>query len=119
MYPVKAGARAAANHLAADLGPDLPAEVENAIHASISADQPQRYFDPISLGGLIVSIATLAWTVYAGLRPEKTAETKTEVITKVTIEMQENDNLYAVDLNKVIDVVVTEVIKAADDDGQD
>jgi hypothetical protein len=62
--PAAAAARAAATILAPDLGPSLPAEVEAALAARDSQQRPGRYLDPVSLASLIVSIATLAWTIY-------------------------------------------------------
>ncbi len=66
--PVPAGARAAARRLAAELGLRIEVNVAAALHTRGRAPQPAQYFDPISLGGLIVSVATLAWTVYTDLR---------------------------------------------------
>ena len=70
MVPIPDGAataaRAAAQRLAADYGPALPQHVEAALHAP--AEPPTRYVDPVAIGGLIVAVATLAWTVYHDLR---------------------------------------------------
>ena len=57
-------ARSAATILAPDLGQNLPAEVEAALAARGGDYRPERYLDPVSLGSLIVSVATLAWTIY-------------------------------------------------------
>jgi hypothetical protein len=66
--PVSTGARAAAERLTPDFGPGLAADVEAALHTRGSQQRPEQYFDPISLGALIVSIATLAWTIYTDLK---------------------------------------------------
>jgi len=58
--PITAAARAAAAHLAAEYGPDLAADVEAALHSPGTTQRPSQYFDPVSLGSLIVTIATLA-----------------------------------------------------------
>ena len=50
--------------LAPDLGPHLPAEVEAALAARDTRHRPGQYLDPVSLASLIVSIASLAWTIY-------------------------------------------------------
>src|SRR6202035_2704826 len=62
--PAAAAARSAAAILAPDLGQHLSVEVEAALAARAGAQRPERFFDPVSLGALIVSIATLAWTIY-------------------------------------------------------
>jgi len=59
---------AAAHRLAAEHGPGLPAEVEAALHTRDAGQRPGQYLDPISLGTLIVAIATLAWTIYTDQR---------------------------------------------------
>jgi hypothetical protein len=69
--PAAGAARAAAAILAPDLGPDLPAEVEIALAARGDWQRPDLYLDPVSLGGLIVAIATLAWTIYTDQRDRK------------------------------------------------
>lgn len=66
--PVERIARAAATRLTAKHGPSLRVEVEAALHARDSTREPDRYLDPVALGGLIVSIATLAWTIYTDLK---------------------------------------------------
>jgi hypothetical protein len=62
--PAVGATRSAAAILAPDLGPNLPAEVEAALAARDAQQRPDRYLDPVSLASLIVSIATLAWTIY-------------------------------------------------------
>ena len=61
-------ARSAAVILAPDLGRNLTVEVEAALAARAGDQRPDRYLDVVSLGGLIVSAATLAWTIYVNLR---------------------------------------------------
>src|SRR5262249_28865958 len=62
--PAPRAARAAAAILATDHGPALPAQVEAALAARDTAQRPDQYLDPVSIASLIVSIATLAWTIY-------------------------------------------------------
>jgi hypothetical protein len=59
--PVEAVARAAAERLTPDYGPRLKTDVEAALYARGSERGPDQYIDPVALGSLIVSIATLAW----------------------------------------------------------
>ena len=68
--PAADAARSAAAILAPDLGPGLPAEVEAALAARGTQQRPDRYLDPVSLAGLIVAIATLAWTIYNDRRKQ-------------------------------------------------
>jgi hypothetical protein len=79
--PVEQNARAAAYRLAAEHGRGLPADVEAALHARGSVPRPDQYLDPVSLAGLIVSAASLAWTVYADLKT-RTAKPAPEVVAR-------------------------------------
>jgi hypothetical protein len=43
--------------------------VETALYSSDSDDgQPAQYFDVVGVGGLIVSLAQLAWSIYDSYR---------------------------------------------------
>jgi hypothetical protein len=111
--PVPAGARAAARRLAAELGPSTEVDVEAALHTGGRTPQPAQYFDPISLGGLIVSIATLAWTVYTDLRsrtPQPSAET---VARTVRVQLRGADAMAPEQRDRIVEVVVDEVLHAA------
>jgi hypothetical protein len=110
--PVEQIARAAAAHLAAEHGPTLPLDVEAALHARESAPQQDRYFDPISLGALIVSIASLAWTVYTDLKKKTPHPSRDVVARTVRVRVQDTGGLSTADRDKVIDVVVTETLDA-------
>jgi hypothetical protein len=111
--PVGDAARAAALILAVDLGPRLPAEVEAALAARAMRQRANRFLDPISLGGLIVSIATLVWTVYTDQRkhtPEPPAESVTR---QVRITLRDQDLPLPGDADRIIEVIATEVISRA------
>ncbi|MFI6530278.1 hypothetical protein [Streptomyces uncialis] len=56
------GRRAAALRLTTAAYPGLADEVEAALHTCGSAQRPDQYTDPVGVAGLIVSIATFAWT---------------------------------------------------------
>ena len=97
--PVAAVARATATHLAARHGPALVADVESALHARGSEHQPEQYFDPVSLGSLIVSIAGLAWSIYTGLK-QKTPNPPPDVLSRaVRVELSLLFNLPACGLS--------------------
>jgi hypothetical protein len=65
-------ARRAAQHLAGEIDPTLPAQVEQEL-AKDPLEQRSERFDPISLGGLIVSLAALGWTIYRDLKKDREA----------------------------------------------
>src|SRR5215472_5694711 len=66
--PIAEAARAAAVRLAGEHGAGLAADVETALAARGAGQRPGQYIDPVSIGGLIVAIATLAWTIYSDRR---------------------------------------------------
>ena len=70
-------ARHAAARLAATLGPDLPAQVERELNAD-SLDPPTRVVDPVSLAALLVSVASLAWTIWHDLKKDHAARSQSE-----------------------------------------
>lgn len=117
-------ARSAAAILAPDLGQNLPVEVEAALAARAGEQRPDRFFDPISLGALIVSVAALAWTVYNDQR-NRMREQKTElnpaaqepeadsVTRQVRIKLRESDEVLPPETPQIAEVVVTEIIRQA------
>jgi tetratricopeptide (TPR) repeat protein len=108
--PVATAARAAAGHLAAQYGTGLEAEVESALYARGSERRPEQYFDPVSLGSLIVSIASLAWTAYTDLK-KRTAKPTADVVSRtVRVTLRERERAATPD--HIVDVVVTEAIRA-------
>lgn len=108
--PVFAAARAAARRLAPALGERIEVEVEAALHAQ---EQPQQYCDPISLGGLLVSVATLAWTVYADLR-SKAPQPSAEIVARtVRVQLRDEGAIAPEQRDRVIEVVVDEVLRTA------
>jgi hypothetical protein len=114
--PVEHAARAAATQLAADFGPALPTQVEAALSARRSTHNPDRYLDPISLGALIVSIATLAWTVYIDLT-KKTPTPSTDVMARaVRVRLHDTTDLDPATRDRIIDILVTETARAANPD---
>jgi hypothetical protein len=76
--PVENIARAAARRLAPEYGPQLETDVEAALGAR-GTDRGAEQFDPVSVGILIVAIATLAWMIYMDHR-EKAPEAAAEVV---------------------------------------
>jgi hypothetical protein len=106
-------ARSAAAILAPDLGPSLPVEVEAALSARHTTRRPDRYLDPVSLASLIVSIATLAWTIYNDQR-RNTPDPKPDTIAhQVRITLREQDIALPAGTERITDVVATEIIRHA------
>jgi hypothetical protein len=70
-------ARLAAARLTATLGPDLPAQVEQELNAD-PLDPPKRLADPVSLAALLVSVASLAWTIWHDLRKDHATRPQSE-----------------------------------------
>jgi hypothetical protein len=113
--PVAMAARAAAARLEGQHGPGLAADVEAALHARGAEQRPDRYFDPVSLGSLIVSIASLAWSIYLGLK-QKTPKPAPDVLARaVRVELRTRGDAVIASQNEVTDVVVTEIIRAVHD----
>ena len=108
--PIATIARTTAHQLTDRYGPHLPTDVDAALHHTDG--RPRQYVDPVAIGSLIVSIATLAWQIYQDLK--KTApEPKPHVITR-TIRLQlSTTDIEPADRDHIIDAVVTETLHAA------
>jgi len=112
MEPIERCARAAAQRLAGEFGDRLTIDVEAALHASSASQQPARYLDPVSLGGLIVSIATLAWTVYNDLK-KKTPQPSRDVVARtIRVQLRDDTELEPAQRDRIIDVVVEETLRS-------
>ena len=111
--PIGHSARAAAQRLAAEYDPGLLAEMEVALCTRGSTYRPAQYLDPISLAGLIISVATLAWTIYNDLRT-KTPEPSPAVVAR-TIRVQLGDvgELDPAQRDRIIEIVVEETVQTA------
>lgn len=111
--PVADGARAAAHRLTTQHGPRLAADVEAALHTHNTPAHRDQYFDPVSLGSLIVSIAALTWTIYKDRRAQG-ANPPTEVIIRaVRIELDNAGQLDPAQHAQIIETTVEETTKAA------
>jgi hypothetical protein len=111
--PVADGARAAADRLASRHGTRLPADVEAALHSRDAQTRRDQYFDPVSLGSLIVSVASLTWTIYKDRR-SRGANPPTEVIIRaVRIELDNAGQLDPAQHDPVIQTTVEQTLDAA------
>jgi hypothetical protein len=110
--PAIAGARAAAVRLDSEFGPGLMSEVESVLLGTESG-RPDRYLDPISLASLIVSVASLTWNVYSDQRAKAPHPADKDVVRVVRTELLSPATAGPVPQDKIIEVVVTEVTRAA------
>lgn len=113
---VEEGARAAATRLSDQYGADVPMRVEAELHRDPNASPGQYVVDPISLGALIVSIATLAWTIYQDLRKQNQPPPAPQVVARtVRIQLDHPSNLPQLEQAHIIDVTVEEVLRQAEE----
>jgi hypothetical protein len=107
---VAEGARTAAQRLAAQHGNSLIADVETALHIREAIRPPDQYVDPVALGALIVSVAQLAWTIYADFRTKTTNAPSTEVVTRaVRTEFRQTRTITS-QTDEIISVTVQETM---------
>jgi hypothetical protein len=111
--PVADGARAAAARLASRHGTRLPTDVEAALHSRDTQTRRDQYFDPISLGSLIVSIASLTWTIYKDRRSQGANPPNEVVIRAVRIELDNAGRLDPAQHDPVIQTTVEQTLDAA------
>lgn len=109
---IQQAARAAAARLAPEYGGRLPADVEAALHSADGATRRDQYLDPISLGGLVVSVATLAWTVYQDHKKKHNDPPAASVIIRtIRIELSDSgipEQLDTEQRDRIIQAVVEE-----------
>jgi hypothetical protein len=109
--PVEHVARSTAEQLTAELGDSgLVDEVEGALQARSSGQRPGHYLDPIALGGLIVSVANLAWVIYSDRRKAGRSTTAAELVEAVEAAVPENE-LGASRVERTISITVTETLR--------
>jgi hypothetical protein len=110
---VQIGARAAADRLAGEHGPHLPADVERALQSRDTPQQPDQYVDPISIAALIVSVATLAWTVYTDLKRQAPNPSADVIARTVRVRLDHPGMVDADQRDRIIEVTVAETVRAA------
>lgn len=108
--PAATAARAAARRLAPRYGTHLADEVEAALLVRAQEQRPQQYYDPVALGSLIVSVASLAWTVYTSLK-ERTAKPAPEAVARaLRIEIRNHQQNTPDD--ELTEIVISEIIRS-------
>src|SRR5271169_1493680 len=108
--PVGDIARAAAERLTPEYGARLGAEVEAALYARGATRGPEQYIDPIALASLIVSIATLAWTIYSDLRKEKPEVAPEVAERELRVELRRFGE-GGPERDRVDEIIVTEIVR--------
>lgn len=87
--------------------------MEAALHTGGATQRPEQYLDPISLAGLIVSVAGLAWTIYNDLRT-KTPEPSPAVVDRtIRVQLSDVGELDSTQRDRIIEIVVEETIQTA------
>jgi uncharacterized membrane protein YebE (DUF533 family) len=115
---VAAAARAATAQLAQELGlPALEVDVEMALYTNGRDDaRPVQYADPIAVAGLIVAAAQFAYQIYTDQQKRHRAKPTHETVARQTrIRLQESGDATKTH-QLIVDAVVTEVLRAADDE---
>ena len=108
-------ARGAARRLAGELGGQLRGDVEAALRARADPPARDQYVDPISLAGLVISVASLAWGIYRDLKGKGDAPAREVVERRVRVEVRELDASTAPEQrDRIIEVVVDELMSPAD-----
>jgi len=111
--PAADAARSAAVILALDLGPGFPAQVEAALAARDTHQRPDRYLDTVSLASLIVSIATLAWTIYSDRRNHTPDPVPEAIARQVRITLRQQNIILPSGTDRITEIVATEIIRQA------
>jgi hypothetical protein len=119
---VDTAARAAARRLAAGepTCARLPDEVDVALRGrEFRSRGPEQYADPTALGGLVVSIATLAWTIWNDIRSRTSTSPTTEVVTRRVRYELERTGEGAGAQDRVVAITVEETVAAAREAAED
>jgi hypothetical protein len=111
--PAADAARSAAAILAPHLGAGLPTEVEAALAARDAHQRPDRYLDPVSLATLIVTIATLAWTIYNDQRDHTPDPPPASIARQVRVTLRGQDTVLPAGTERITEIVATEIIRQA------
>lgn len=110
--PVNRIALSAAQRLARDGDPPaLVPEVERQLQLGQVGHAAER-FEPvtIALAALVVSIASLAWTVYTDLRKETPRPDPEVLKRRLRVELELPERVSAADRDRVLAVIVEETM---------
>ncbi|MFJ1595542.1 tetratricopeptide repeat protein [Streptomyces sp. NPDC088261] len=119
---IEQGALAAAHRLAARHHPDLTDDVEAALATRDTAREPDQYSDPVAIGSLVVSVASLVWMVYNDIRgrsaaasatPDAVARRVRQRLAQVEAAATPAPPLDPAERDRIIDITVEETLNAA------
>lgn len=108
---VGATALAAALRLAPECGQRIVADVEVALDRRDFSQPPEQYLDPISLAGLIVSVAALAWSVYADLRSRTRRPPADAIERTMRVRLRSTEAIEPSQRDRIVEVVVEETLR--------
>lgn len=107
-----------AREVASRLEQGAPLALSGGVEAALASRdgrtrQPDQYGDLVSLGGFLVSVATLAWTVYNDRRSSAVVPAKDVLVRAVKLKVEVVDDVDPGLQARVIDLSVEEVIRAS------
>jgi hypothetical protein len=109
---IEMGARKAAEALSGQFDPRLVMDVERELQSGEAGQPPDQYTDPVSLAGFIVSVASLAWTVFRDLKKKTPSPAPAVVARAVRVQVRASSDLAPSERDRIIDAVVEETVKA-------
>jgi hypothetical protein len=113
--PVDRIARGAAVRLAQEAGqPSLVPEVERQLEVGDGTGSGDR-FEPItlSIAALVVSVASLAWTIYTDLKKQASRPEPEVIIRRIRVEIELPEQVSTADRDRVITAVVAQTLVQA------
>jgi hypothetical protein len=108
--PVALAARAVAARFAPEYDYDLVAATENALGKRQPGQRPRQYIDPVSVGSLIVAVATLAWTVYSDQRKKNPDASDDALESTIRVECRKVRRLSTSPGEASVETEITECI---------
>ena len=103
-----------------DIDPSLPDQVEQALAEDPLSRPADRIIDPISLGALIVRIASLGWTIYHDIKQDRATAALDQAgkSQRLTEQLQESEpelapvpsDLSAERRARIISVIAAEIV---------
>jgi hypothetical protein len=103
-----------ARHVANELGPEIDLALPNAVEAALADGAAERYLDPISLGALIVSAASLAWTIYKDSRSKDPNPPPDVISRQVRLRISTPMDVPTDLRDRIIDMSVAECVAKSD-----
>ena len=106
-------ARRAAERLAAQLGTDLPANVEAALQGAAGAPQRYEAATLIALAALVLNVVKFAWDLRKDMRAAAAPPPSPEVIARrIRLEVALPNGVSAVQRDQIVTVVMDELSRA-------